>query len=246
MQILETFVSCVLALLPCHRFVLCLSADWEVISCWADPKTSRERRAEGDVPSRGPRHSHRNQVSPQSRFTNWFVLDEVKILRLWCKIRFPDFLVCYLEKRNVTFNYVYNFCPEFVPNSLSATRRQPIKGAAGRPFSDTWQDSLRPRLTEHRYTSSSYTETRSVPRVSVVPRVSAVPLPAPRLAAPPSVQAKPRRRVPVWVQLLLLAAVTGFLLFVYQAMESNQTSPFGQLGRTAEVENNARKWTPSL
>ncbi|XP_060759472.1 thymopoietin a isoform X3 [Neoarius graeffei] len=127
------------------------------------------------------------------------------------------------------------------PTGISATRRQPIKGAAGRPFSDTWQDSLRPRLTEHRYTSSSYTETRSVPRVSVVPRVSAVPLPAPRLAAPPSVQAKPRRRVPVWVQLLLLAAVTGFLLFIYQAMESNQTSPFGQLGRTAEVENNARK-----
>lgn len=136
----------------------------------------------------------------------------------------------------ITWYYFFIFS-EFVPNSLSATRRQPIKGAAGRPFSDTWQDSLRPRLSEHRYTSSSYTETRSVPRVSAVPRVSVVPLSVPKLAAPPSVQAKARRRVPVWVQLLLLAAVVGFLLFVYQAMESNQMSPFGQLGRSSEVEN---------
>ncbi|KAG7320549.1 hypothetical protein KOW79_016402 [Hemibagrus wyckioides] len=112
------------------------------------------------------------------------------------------------------------------PTGISATRRQPIKGAAGRPFSDTWQDSLRPRVTEHRYTTSSYTESRSAPRLSSTPL--SVPLSVPKTAAPPSVRAKTRRRVPVWVQLLLLAAVAGFLLFVYHTMESNQTSPFGQ------------------
>ncbi|MCJ8742972.1 hypothetical protein PDJAM_G00088380 [Pangasius djambal] len=129
------------------------------------------------------------------------------------------------------------------PTGISATRRQPIKGAAGRPFSSPWQDSLRPRLTEHRYTSSSYTETRSVPRVSAAPRVSAVPrlsaapLSVPKPAAPPSVPAKARRRMPVWVQLLLLSAIAGFLLFLYQAMESNQMSPFGQPGRTGALDN---------
>ncbi|XP_047659972.1 thymopoietin a isoform X6 [Tachysurus fulvidraco] len=112
------------------------------------------------------------------------------------------------------------------PTGISATRRQPIKGAAGRPFSDPWQDSLRPRLTEHRYTTSSYTESRSAPRVSAAPL--SVPPSVPKSTAPPIVPAKARRRVPVWVQLLLLAAVAGFLLFVYQAMESNQMNPFVQ------------------
>ncbi|TST22542.1 Phosphate carrier protein, mitochondrial [Bagarius yarrelli] len=115
------------------------------------------------------------------------------------------------------------------PTGISATRRQPIKGAAGRPFSDSWHESLRPRLTEHRYTTSSYTESRSVPRISTTPLMS-VPLSAPKPAAPPSVQTKATRKVPVWVQLLLLAAVVCFLLFVFQAMESNQTSPFDQPG----------------
>ncbi|XP_060745563.1 thymopoietin a isoform X5 [Tachysurus vachellii] len=114
------------------------------------------------------------------------------------------------------------------PTGISATRRQPIKGAAGRPFTDPWKDSLRPRLTEHRYTTSSYTESRSAPRVSAAPL--SVPLSVPKSTAPPSVPAKARRRVPLWVQLLLLAAVAGFLLFVYQAMESNQMSPFRQPG----------------
>ncbi|GAA6070470.1 thymopoietin a isoform X1, partial [Tachysurus ichikawai] len=112
------------------------------------------------------------------------------------------------------------------PTGISATRRQPIKGAAGRPFSDPWQDSL--RLTEHRYTTSSYTESRSAPRFSAAPL--SAPLSVPKSTAPPSVPAKARRRVPVWVQLLLLAAVTGFLLFVYHSMESNQMSPFRQPG----------------
>ncbi|KAM9467648.1 thymopoietin a isoform 2-T2 [Clarias gariepinus] len=140
-------------------------------------------------------------------------------------------------------NEVFN-----TPTGISATRRQPIKGAAGRPFSETWQDNLRPRLTEHRYTSSSYTETRSAPRLSAVPRLSAaplstplsVPLSVPKLAAPPSVPPKSRRRVPVWVQLLLLSAVAGFLLFVYQAMESNQMSPFGQPGHSEALDTSGK------
>ncbi|KAL7824316.1 hypothetical protein SRHO_G00346320 [Serrasalmus rhombeus] len=119
------------------------------------------------------------------------------------------------------------------PTGISATRRQPIKGAAGRPFSDAWRDELRPRLTELRQTTSSYTESRSISRASASPLSSAplssVPLSSiPKPAAPPSVQAKTRRRLPVWVQLLLLSAVAGFLFFVYQAMETNEISPFGQ------------------
>ncbi|KAF4079886.1 hypothetical protein AMELA_G00183450, partial [Ameiurus melas] len=126
-------------------------------------------------------------------------------------------------------NEVFN-----TPTGISATRRQPIKGAAGRPFSDAWKDTPRPRLPEHRYTSSSYTESRSVPRVS------AVPLSVLKPSAPQSLQAKARRRVPVWVQLLLLAGVAGVLLFIYQSMESNQMSPFGQPARRGELENAAK------
>ncbi|XP_017349432.1 thymopoietin a isoform X1 [Ictalurus punctatus] len=120
------------------------------------------------------------------------------------------------------------------PTGISATRRQPIKGAAGRPFSDAWKDTPRPRLSEHRYTSSSYTESRSVPRVS------AVPLSVPKPSAPQSLQADARRRVPVWVQLLLLAGVAGILLFIYQSMESNQMSPFGQPARSGELEDTGK------
>ncbi|XP_046729808.1 thymopoietin a isoform X3 [Silurus meridionalis] len=129
------------------------------------------------------------------------------------------------------------------PTGISATCRRPIKGAASRPYSDTLQEGLRPRLTEHRYTSSSFTETRSVPHVravSAVPRVSAVPLSVSKPTVPLSVQTKARRRLPVWVQLLLLVAVSGFLLFVYQAMESNQLNPFGQPGDSGVV-GKARK-----
>uniref|UniRef100_A0A3B1K0T9 Thymopoietin a n=1 Tax=Astyanax mexicanus TaxID=7994 RepID=A0A3B1K0T9_ASTMX len=119
------------------------------------------------------------------------------------------------------------------PTGISATRRQPIKGAAGRSFSDSWRDDLRPRLTEIRHTSSSstssYTETRSaIHRTNAVP-LNALPLSSIlKPAAPPAVQVKTRRRLPVWLQLLLLSAVAGFLFFVYQAMETNEMNPFGQ------------------
>ncbi|XP_026882438.2 thymopoietin a isoform X2 [Electrophorus electricus] len=113
------------------------------------------------------------------------------------------------------------------PTGISATCRRPIKGAAGRPVSDVWLGDLRPRLTEIRRSSSSYTESRSVPRVSAVPFTPSRPM------APPAVQAKARRRVPVWVRLLLLSAVAGFLFLVYQAMETNEMSPFGHGGSNA-------------
>ncbi|XP_056091739.1 thymopoietin a isoform X2 [Rhinichthys klamathensis goyatoka] len=111
------------------------------------------------------------------------------------------------------------------PTGISATCRRPIRGAAGRPLNETWLDESRLRLTEFRETSSSsYTETRSVPRVS------AIPLAASRPAAPPAVKTRARRSLPVWVQLVLLSALAGFLFFVYQAMETNEVGLFKQSG----------------
>ncbi|KAF4114656.1 thymopoietin a isoform X2 [Onychostoma macrolepis] len=113
------------------------------------------------------------------------------------------------------------------PTGISATCRRPIRGAAGRPLvGDAWLDESRLRLKELRETSSSstYTETRSVPRVAAVPLTSSKP------AAPPAVKTRARRSLPVWVQLLLLSVVTGFLFFVYQAMETNDIGLFKQSG----------------
>ncbi|XP_048011894.1 thymopoietin a isoform X3 [Megalobrama amblycephala] len=111
------------------------------------------------------------------------------------------------------------------PTGISATCRRPIKGAAGRPLGETWLDESRLRYTEFRESSSSsYKETRSVPRVA------AVPLAASKPAAPPAVKTRARRSLPVWVQLLLLSAVAGFLFFVYQAMETNEVGLFKQSG----------------
>ncbi|KAG1953390.1 lamina-associated [Pimephales promelas] len=111
------------------------------------------------------------------------------------------------------------------PTGISATCRRPIRGAAGRPLNETWLDESRLRLTEFRETSSSsYKETRSVPRVS------AIPLAASRPAAPPAVKTRARRSLPVWVQLVLLSVLAGFLFFVYQAMETNEVGLFKQSG----------------
>uniref|UniRef100_A0A672PZN1 Lamina-associated polypeptide 2-like n=1 Tax=Sinocyclocheilus grahami TaxID=75366 RepID=A0A672PZN1_SINGR len=114
------------------------------------------------------------------------------------------------------------------PTGISATCRRPIRGAAGRPLvSDTWLDESRLGLKELRETSSSstYTETRYLPRVA-----AAVPLTASKPAAPPAVKSRARRSLPVWVQLLLLSAVAGFLFFVYQAMETDEVGLFKQSG----------------
>ncbi|TRY81370.1 hypothetical protein DNTS_021189 [Danionella cerebrum] len=113
------------------------------------------------------------------------------------------------------------------PTGISATCRRPIRGAAGRPLTEMWLNESRLRLSELKETrsscSSSYTETRSVPRVS------ATPLSAPTPTAL-------RRRLPVWIQLLILSAVAGFLFFVYQAMETNELGLFepNQLENTSK------------
>ncbi|XP_073693868.1 thymopoietin a [Garra rufa] len=115
------------------------------------------------------------------------------------------------------------------PTGISATCRRPIRGAAGRPLlGDAWLDESRLRLKELRETSfssaSTYTETRSVPRVAAVPLTASKPV------APPAVKTRARRSLPVWVQLLLLSVVAGFLFFVYQAMETNEIGLFKQSG----------------
>ncbi|XP_067283736.1 thymopoietin a isoform X3 [Pseudorasbora parva] len=111
------------------------------------------------------------------------------------------------------------------PTGISATCRRPIRGAAGRPLGEAWLDESRLRHTVFRETcSSSHTETRSVPRVA------AVPLAATKPAAPPAVKTRARRSLSLWVQLLLLSAVAGFLFFVYQAMETNEVGLFKQSG----------------
>ncbi|XP_026092298.1 lamina-associated polypeptide 2, isoforms beta/delta/epsilon/gamma-like isoform X3 [Carassius auratus] len=119
------------------------------------------------------------------------------------------------------------------PTGISATCRRPIRGAAGRPLvGDTWLDESRLRLKELRETSSfsTYTETQSYTETRSVPRVAAVPLTASKPPAPPAVKSRAWRSLPVWVQLLLLSVVAGFLFFVYQAMETDEVGLFRQSG----------------
>lgn len=125
------------------------------------------------------------------------------------------------------------------PTGISATCRRPIRGAAGRPVSDVWLDESRLRLTELR--ESSYIESRSVSRVgSAVPLSSSV---RPTAAAPPSGQTQPRRKLPVWVKLLLLGAVAGFGFFVYQAMETNELNPFYMISSSSGSSSSAGEST---
>ncbi|KAL0962714.1 hypothetical protein UPYG_G00344370 [Umbra pygmaea] len=108
------------------------------------------------------------------------------------------------------------------PTGINATCRRPIRGAAGRPVksSDLWTDE-----TLLRSASNSYTESHT----STVHRVTTLP-PSSRLltlAPPPTGKAvAPRRGLPVWLQLLLLSVVAGFIFFVYQTMEANPLNPF--------------------
>ncbi|MBN3315797.1 LAP2 protein, partial [Atractosteus spatula] len=90
------------------------------------------------------------------------------------------------------------------PTGITATCRRPIHGAAGRPLnpSDFRLDDSILRRTE-------FTETS--------------------LTAPSGGQSRSRRSLPVWLQLLLLMAVAGFLFFVYQAMETNEINPFSTM-----------------
>ncbi|XP_071393868.1 thymopoietin a isoform X2 [Centroberyx affinis] len=128
------------------------------------------------------------------------------------------------------------------PTGITATCRRPIRGAAGRPVtsSDLWNNEnflLSPKSLKTTSSSSSYTESRSVHRVTNLPpstpssssSSSTTSSSSSRLvsAAPPTGQAKAARRsLSLWIKLFLLAIVAAFLFFVYQAMETNAINPF--------------------
>ncbi|XP_029616662.1 lamina-associated polypeptide 2, isoforms beta/gamma isoform X10 [Salmo trutta] len=109
------------------------------------------------------------------------------------------------------------------PTGINATCRRPIRGAAGRPLKsgDLWTDE-----TLLRSSRSSYTESRT----AAVHRVATLP-PSTRLVtsvAPPAGKAiAPPHGLPVWLKLLLLGIVAGFIFFIYQTMETNAMAPFG-------------------
>ncbi|XP_046879031.1 thymopoietin a isoform X2 [Hypomesus transpacificus] len=123
------------------------------------------------------------------------------------------------------------------PTGINATCRQPIRGAAGRPLksSDLWLENSLLHSPRETTSTSSYRESHVVHRVTSLPpppsSFSSSSFSSSRLVsaavAPPAVQPKARRGLSMWLQLLLLSALAGFLFFVYQAMETNAISPFG-------------------
>ncbi|XP_078277040.1 lamina-associated polypeptide 2, isoforms beta/gamma-like isoform X2 [Rhinoraja longicauda] len=86
------------------------------------------------------------------------------------------------------------------PSGISATRRRPIKGAAGRPIEYNFDD-----LVARASMRNAYKEKSSYPGTK---------------------ENKPVRLVPVWLRILLFIIVILILFLVYQAMESNQENPF--------------------
>ncbi|KAJ8261978.1 hypothetical protein GJAV_G00160680 [Gymnothorax javanicus] len=119
------------------------------------------------------------------------------------------------------------------PTGISATCRRPIRGAAGRPLpaSDFWLNESRRRHSERIETSTYITETRTPVRAAALHLTSPSPFSSSSSSSsagvPSTSPAHQRRSLPMWLQLLLLSVVAGFLFFVYQAMETNQASPFG-------------------
>lgn len=122
----------------------------------------------------------------------------------------------------------------------SATCRRPIRGAADRPVksSDLWDDIVSPKTTKITGSSSSYTESRTVNRVTSLPPSTSFSssTSAPSFsssssrhlsAAPAAGQTKAATRgMSLWIKLFLLAIVAAFLFLVYQAMETNTINPF--------------------
>ncbi|XP_071357744.1 thymopoietin a isoform X4 [Trachinotus anak] len=130
------------------------------------------------------------------------------------------------------------------PTGITATCRRPIRGAAGRPLqsSDLWNNEnclFSPKTTKTSSSSSCYTESRTVNRITSLPpstsfttstSTSSFSNSSTRLlsAPPPAGQTKVvRRGMSVWIKLFLLAIVAAFLFLVYQAMETNTINPFG-------------------
>lgn len=126
------------------------------------------------------------------------------------------------------------------PTGITATCRRPIRGAADRPVksSDLWDDIVSPKTTKITGSSSSYTESRTVNRVTSLPPSTSFSssTSAPSFsssssrhlsAAPAAGQTKAATRgMSLWIKLFLLAIVAAFLFLVYQAMETNTINPF--------------------
>ncbi|XP_033882698.2 lamina-associated polypeptide 2-like isoform X2 [Acipenser ruthenus] len=111
------------------------------------------------------------------------------------------------------------------PTGISATCRRPIRGAAGRPLDRSLfrlDDSLLLR-SQTSYHSNLRTE-------SFKPASPAFTTTKTNSSSSSSAggSAASRRSFPVWIQLLLLSLVAGFLFFIYQAMETNHMNPFTQ------------------
>ncbi|KAK6482324.1 lamina-associated polypeptide 2-like isoform X4 [Huso huso] len=111
------------------------------------------------------------------------------------------------------------------PTGISATCRRPIRGAAGRPLDSSLfrlDDSLLLR-SQTSYRSDLRTE-------SFKPASPAFTTAKTNSSSSSSAggSAASRRSFPVWIQLLLLSLVAGFLFFIYQAMETNHMNPFTQ------------------
>ncbi|XP_068163484.1 thymopoietin a [Antennarius striatus] len=138
------------------------------------------------------------------------------------------------------------------PTGITATCRRPIKGAAGRPLvSSLWPDEdhalFFPKATKTSSSSSFYTESSAVSRVTSLPPPT--PLTSsvstfsssssrPLSAAPPAAQTRPPR-MSLWMKLFLVALVAAFLFFMYQTMETNGINPFA--APEAEVMGGSRE-----
>lgn len=123
------------------------------------------------------------------------------------------------------------------PTGITASCRRPIKGAAERPIKSSeviWNHqsfNFSPTVTRTTSSSSSYTESRLINRVSSLQHASSPPA-APRPSSTTSSSSSTSRPLSggcatsLWKKLLLVAVVASFLFLVYQAMESNSASPF--------------------
>lgn len=117
--------------------------------------------------------------------------------------------------------------------SSSVSCRRPIKGAAERPIKSSdllWNRqsfTISPTVTRTTSSSSSYSESRLVNRVSGLQHASSLPV-----ASSAASVSKPLAggcTTSLWKKLLLVAVVASFLFLVYQAMESDSASPFGEV-----------------
>lgn len=118
--------------------------------------------------------------------------------------------------------------------------------------SDLWhsENSLfSPKITKTTSSSSTYTESRAVNRVTSLPLSASFKSSAssfstsssrPLSAAAPAAQTKvARHSMSLWIKLFLLAIVAAFLFLVYQAMETNTINPFGASDTEVASESTA-------